>query len=819
MSATGSPSGEITLPSTPLTFTNSNYHTTQSLSITVTEDADAVDERIFVTLTAAGSNYAGKTRSFTVIKQDGNVSASERPPVATLSGDLHTGSTVTATFNKAVGACADVTKSPCDGAVTAFTNTTIDDVFEVAVAAFDQDYVRPSDITSNDAVSFTATISGNVATITPTGITRTGGTDDTLTGNVNAVNVLVKDRYWSTDGKLVGRTVLKRFSLLAPSEDSLGPDPDSNLPAISVNDAMATEGSNAKLTFTVSLNRAVTSSDGTVSVDYATHDGTATAGADYTATSGTLSFAVGATQGTVEVPVLQDSHDDGGETLGFMLSNPVGAIIIDNTGVGTINNDDPQTEAWLSRFGRTVAEQVLDGVRARREAARAPGSMVSVAGQSLTSSAASPAVDEHLPQQIARAEAAGLFDYTGHGSSGRQEGVGTAHTLTLHEALRGASFAFTGGADGAGGTLALWGRAAESGFEGKEGSLKGDGDVTTRMVGVDYGRDDWLAGLVVSYTDADGDYSHAEGSGTITSKLTAATLYGVTEVDKLTELWGAAGYGEGDMKLKPKGAKTVKMDIDWTMVAAGMRSVIAEPAGSGDPTLALTADAMWANTESDKTGHHAKVEADVTRLRLGLEGSWATALEGGGSLTKTLELGMRHDEGDAETGLGMEAGGGIAWSNPSQGITIDLSGRTLVAHEESDFEDWGVSASFVIDPNRASDRGPSFTLRRELGGKAEGGLDALFAHDALERRTGMEAAGGWVAEASWGVPAYGGRFTGVPYAGLRTTDTSRDFTLGWRLALASPDATDFNLDITAILRENESAESGPGIGAVASFRW
>ena len=44
------------------------------------------------------------------------------------------------------------------------------------------------------------------------------------------------------------------------------------------------------------------------SLMYATSDGTATAGADYTADSGTLSFAIGETEKTVSVTVLDDTH-------------------------------------------------------------------------------------------------------------------------------------------------------------------------------------------------------------------------------------------------------------------------------------------------------------------------------------------------------------------------------------------------------------------------------------------------------------------------------------------------------------------------------
>ena len=152
---------------------------------------------------------------------------------------------------------------------------------------------------------------------------------------------------------------------------------------LTVSDATVTEALGAQLVFTVSLDRAVTVSSGTVSVDYATRDGTATAGADYTAASGTLTFEAGEQSKSVHVAVVDDNHDDGNETMELVLSNATGATIEDGTGTGTINNADAMPQAWLARFGRTVAEQVLDGVTARVEADRGPGGQATLAGQAL----------------------------------------------------------------------------------------------------------------------------------------------------------------------------------------------------------------------------------------------------------------------------------------------------------------------------------------------------------------------------------------------------------------------------------------------------
>ena len=49
----------------------------------------------------------------------------------------------------------------------------------------------------------------------------------------------------------------------------------------------------------------------------------------------------------------------------------------------------------------------------------------------------------------------------------------------------------------------------------------------------------------------------------------------------------------------------------------------------------------------------------TSRVRLTLEGGGSLALPGERSLAPTLEAGLRYDGGDAETGVGLEVGGGL----------------------------------------------------------------------------------------------------------------------------------------------------------------
>ena len=113
---------------------------------------------------------------------------------------------------------------------------------------------------------------------------------------------------------------------------------------LSVEDAEAHEADGA-MEFTVRLEP---HGLGIVTVDYATADGTgskaARAGSDYTETSGTLTFNSLDTERTVSVPILDDAHEDSGETFTLTLSNPDGAELRSGEGeaTGTIHNSEIQ---------------------------------------------------------------------------------------------------------------------------------------------------------------------------------------------------------------------------------------------------------------------------------------------------------------------------------------------------------------------------------------------------------------------------------------------------------------------------------------------
>jgi len=108
---------------------------------------------------------------------------------------------------------------------------------------------------------------------------------------------------------------------------------------ISINDISFTEGDSGTTSaiFTVSLD---TPAPQAISVDYSTSDGTAIAPVDYVSISGTVIIPISFSSTTIVVDVNGDIVDELNETFFVTLSNPVGAAIVDDTGEGTIQNDD-----------------------------------------------------------------------------------------------------------------------------------------------------------------------------------------------------------------------------------------------------------------------------------------------------------------------------------------------------------------------------------------------------------------------------------------------------------------------------------------------
>ena len=570
-------------------------------------------------------------------------------------------------------------------------------------------------------------------------------------------------------------------------------------PGVSVEDAQVQEAEGAVLSFRVTLDAAQSS---TVSVRYATSDGTATAGADFVAQSGALRFAPGQTGKTVSVAVLNDAHDEGSETMTLTLSRPFGAELADATATGTIVNTGPLPGAWLARFGRTVAEHVIEAVDDRLTAPLDTGSQVTIAGRRVDlegggqswDGAWEPGRGDGAPLRAGRDRAGPSDPLLDDDFFSDGLVSGASRELSARELLSGTAFRFASqeGGDDAG-QWTMWGRGAWSGFDARDEALTLDGDVATGMVGTDYRRDGWLAGLVFSHSEGSGTYAldgaTEEGTtkGELDTSLTGFHPYLGIELSERLTAWGVAGYGQGTLTLNDERDDALETDIDFTMLAGGMRGEVLGGGETGGLGLAVESDALIARTGSEGIAGLPAAAATVSRLRLGLEGSYELALDGGGTLTPTLEMGFRHDGGDAETGVGLELGGGLRYADPVRGISTDFNVRGLVAHEDSGYEEWGASGSLRYDPTGASDLGPSLTLTQHRGESSSGGMESLFGRHTMSGiapDNDSYAPGRHLdAELGYGFSVPGGRSVAIPHIGMSRAEDGGTLRLGSRLRM------------------------------------
>ena len=144
-------------------------------------------------------------------------------------------------------------------------------------------------------------------------------------------------------------------------------DDDYIPPNVSVDDALGKE-QDGTIEFTVSLDAA--NNEEAATVNWATaEDGTdaaATSDTDFTAASGTVTFAIGETEKTVTVTLLDDEIDETHETFNLVLSSPHGATIADGTAIGTIQDDELATAVIFDSPVGDVVEGENVSLRVKR---------------------------------------------------------------------------------------------------------------------------------------------------------------------------------------------------------------------------------------------------------------------------------------------------------------------------------------------------------------------------------------------------------------------------------------------------------------------
>ena len=546
-----------------------------------------------------------------------------------------------------------------------------------------------------------------------------------------------------------------------------------------------------EIAFTVQMSAA---SGHQVTVVCRSEDMTATAGEDYEAELGTLVLEPGQTSGTITIPIFDDALDEMDETFSMVLSRPANATVADGEATGTILDDDPTlAEAWLVRFGRAVAGEVVDAVVERVTGGGVNGPRARLAGRRLRAAQGTEAVGQHEPEWRV------------------WEVPAEPATMEVAELVAGSWFELSAGEVpgpvGGGGQWSAWGRGGTERIAGKTDQLTVQGQVSGVVAGVDY---DWgaaVAGVSAAYHGGAGEVetsARAEGGGARAREEAASWLVSVhpyvgVEVTDRAEVWGVLGHGRGSMTMANGGGEE-EAAIWMTMGAVGVRGELLRRGETEGFGLAVKADGMVLRTGSEAVGRLPEASADVQRARVVLAGTVDVLRGPGGVLTPTLEVGARYDGGAAETGAGLEVGGGLRYVYPAWGVAAAVSGRLLVAHEESGFEQWGAGGALRVAPGQTGG-GPTLTVSTAWGQDANG-VEQLWSQGVglpggPAAQDGAAGGGRLAAELGYGFAVPGGSIT--PFAGVDLDGQGRHtYRLGSRLVL-SPS---FNLSLQAERREH-----------------
>ena len=732
---------DITVDKTLLTFTMDNWSTAQEITVSAAEDDDATDGTATIAHTASGGGYGGvSVSSITATEADNDAAGVTVTPTAlsvpegsnaryAVVLDTQPSEDVTIAVSFASGSDADIT---VDKTSLTFTPDNWSTAQEITVSAAEDD----------DATDGTATIAH----------TASGGGY----GGVSVSSITATE----ADNDAAGVTV-------TPT-------------ALTV-----TEGSNAKYTVVLDTQP---SDDVTIAVSFASGSDE-----DITVDKTSLSFTPDNWSMTQEVTVTaavdNDIEDDAAVLNHKASGGDYGEVTIADV-VVTVTDviGGVDVSAWLARYSRVGADHLLSSVENRMESIDrgASGAGASIAGQRIVfgNSPARPGMELSGASAIWSASQSYTTSSLGsdrsdmrlRNSYGMSSGLNAAarrySNMTLRDALSRSAFRYAREMS-SGNSFGVWGQGSFSRFSGSEAGADMDGDVMSGTVGVDNSFSGWLHGLAVSRSESEGAYRVAgKDSLSLSASLTGIYPYARYNLTDRLRVWGTGGYGRGSLRLQGDSLASSSSDLSMVLGSIGVSGDIVSAGSSGGFGLSWQTDAMLLRSSLASSRSLSSVEAMVHRLRLSLESSYTLRMGNRASLAPKVQLGVRQDGGDAEQGMGMDVAGGLGFIHSGWGLRAQVDMHGLVVHEDSDFEEWGVSGMILFDRSPSLDIGASLRLFPSWGSASSstGGMRALWSRETVSglagfRRTGSDDRSLRLAgRFDYGFAAFGEHGVASPYA-------------------------------------------------------
>ena len=312
------------------------------------------------------------------------------------------------------------------------------------------------------------------------------------------------------------------------------------------------------------------------------------------------------------------------------------------------------------------------------------------------------------------------------------------------------------------------------------------------------------------------DYTASNASGELTTSLTSINPYVGWQMRGGMNLWAMAGYGTGEVELDDEAAGAQASDLTQSMVAAGVSGPLVssdEMIAGGTTNLNLKGEVAFTSADVDGSGSLASTSLSASRQRLMLEGEHVQQLDSGATFTPSLELGVRNDGGDGETGTSIEAGGALRYADEASGLTVEGRVRTLLSHS-GDYEETGVSGLVRIAPG-SSGQGLALVVQPAWG-QTGSGVNQLW-ENGVAAGVSPDNQARLNAEVGYGLGVAPGMGMVTPYAGLGLSGEGAQW---WRMGARWQLAPAASVSVEGSLYDAAN-DDGPGHGLMlrGALRW
>ncbi len=392
--------------------------------------------------------------------------------------------------------------------------------------------------------------------------------------------------------------------------------------------------------------------------------------------------------------------------------------------------------------------------------------------------------------------------------------------VNLAQVMNGSSFAtpfgFGRGCILCPGSPTFWGRGDYGQMSSDDGSLDWEGNLTRAQIGLDARPGaEVLTGLALSWAQGSFDYSapllgEERVDGTYTPRMLSLHPYVGFSPGRLG-VWLTAGLGRGDIEIDDEQGTVGQQSSDTSLRTASV-GASGDLLSSGPTQLRIKAAATVAQVEIEggevedgKGNRIAEQTVSANRLRLALKGSYAYDVGMDGQMTPQLEVALRQDGGDGQTGAGVEIGGGLRYEGG--GFTLEAMARSLVSDgdDEVEHQEWG---AHLLLQRSAGTGGRGLSLRVMPTYGTHTNSLTLWERSVAEiaDRGAMNAQGQLKAEVGYGLAAPGGRGVYTVYSGMTQAPKRMQLRLGTRFEVDS--SMSVSLESTRWQRMASAAEHG-----------